>query len=603
MTLDLDGASLDADANPIGASWVTLTNVLSDLPGFLRKRGAITNAGANADNINDAAGALAFIDSAKLASTTFRPYVGACIDGANTELYLQHAATSRVLMDSSTSNRPLPTSKCPTIDGLLVVCGRNTGDAIDTSRPGTVHLVTGSPTAAYSTGTVTVTSGSTTVTGSGTSWTSAMVGMFFLLDVTPDAFESAYYRVSSVASSTSLTLERAYAGGSPGAGQAYQLQPIQRHRTTTSGVLGGTAGDLMLYKVACAAWGRLAVGNVREITASAERFLRSRIRWSGVVGSDEGPNAAAIGIYGFDADGYLDLPSQYGEILALAPWNDAVLAFQESGLTVLRGTPVYDGAGSLDASEIHRGVAINGGFAFESTPEGVFFFDKNVGPCVYDGSRIVRIGDKRVTRTMLPYGITAVGYYDGKVLFSGTTLPGIFVFDTATGQWSLQVPPAIVSCLIAGRVENDEDVVGLGGGVRVVNLTNMFDNPGVAASDWDGTAIIADVKTGKISDPIMHLRPERAYVTYRLTDLSTTNPYLTMTTTTGLPDTSSSQHTHANGNAELAETVDVETRVLELNLAADPMTQIRMLQVNAAGKLEIYSVVVDCTIEGEAASS
>jgi hypothetical protein len=68
----------------------------------------------------------------------------------------------------------------------------------------------------YGTGTVTVTINSRTVTGSGTTWTSAMVGRKFL---GPD---SIYYKIAAVASTTSLTLTEPYQS-STAAGGVYQI--------------------------------------------------------------------------------------------------------------------------------------------------------------------------------------------------------------------------------------------------------------------------------------------------------------------------------------------------------------------------------------------
>lgn len=70
--------------------------------------------------------------------------------------------------------------------------------------------------AAYTTGTASVTQNSASVTGSGTTWTSAMVGRQFLIDGAP------FYTIASVESATALTLDRVY-GGVTAAGQAYTI--------------------------------------------------------------------------------------------------------------------------------------------------------------------------------------------------------------------------------------------------------------------------------------------------------------------------------------------------------------------------------------------
>lgn len=60
---------------------------------------------------------------------------------------------------------------------------------------------------AYTTGTIAVNSGGTTVTGSGTAWTSAMVGQYIFIQMV-------LYQISAVGSTTSLTLADAYFGSS-----------------------------------------------------------------------------------------------------------------------------------------------------------------------------------------------------------------------------------------------------------------------------------------------------------------------------------------------------------------------------------------------------
>lgn len=79
----------------------------------------------------------------------------------------------------------------------------------------------GSTNANYSTGTITVTNASATVTGSGTSWattTNAEVGEYIQL---PD---TKWYRITNIASNTSLTIEVAYQASTL-AGQSYTISP------------------------------------------------------------------------------------------------------------------------------------------------------------------------------------------------------------------------------------------------------------------------------------------------------------------------------------------------------------------------------------------
>ena len=71
----------------------------------------------------------------------------------------------------------------------------------------------------YSTGTVTLTEGSATVTGSGTTFTSSMVGREFRVTDGTDGYD---YKVASYTSGTVITLEEPYIGIS-GAGKTYLI--------------------------------------------------------------------------------------------------------------------------------------------------------------------------------------------------------------------------------------------------------------------------------------------------------------------------------------------------------------------------------------------
>jgi hypothetical protein len=66
----------------------------------------------------------------------------------------------------------------------------------------------------YTTGTV-ATAGTTTITGSGTSWNASMIGKYLQITPTSTAATNGdgfWYKVTAVASTTSLTIDKAYAG-------------------------------------------------------------------------------------------------------------------------------------------------------------------------------------------------------------------------------------------------------------------------------------------------------------------------------------------------------------------------------------------------------
>lgn len=86
------------------------------------------------------------------------------------------------------------------------------------------RLVTDLSIGNYSTGTV-ATAGTVTVTGSGTSWNASMIGKYLVITPTSTAATNGdgfTYKITAVASATSLTLEKAYAGANV-TGAAYSI--------------------------------------------------------------------------------------------------------------------------------------------------------------------------------------------------------------------------------------------------------------------------------------------------------------------------------------------------------------------------------------------
>lgn len=74
---------------------------------------------------------------------------------------------------------------------------------------------------AYSTGTISINSGSASVTGSGTTFTSDMVGRY--LQITADGHDRLFYRIKTFTSTTVIVLENVYEGTSNASGVAYQI--------------------------------------------------------------------------------------------------------------------------------------------------------------------------------------------------------------------------------------------------------------------------------------------------------------------------------------------------------------------------------------------
>lgn len=103
-------------------------------------------------------------------------------------------------------------------------------------------------TADYAAGTVAVTNSSTTVVGTGTSFTSAMVGRWFTIDDTTVPGRGYFYRVVAVTDSTHLTLFQNWVGSTSSGVSSYRIGespeiPEDLHMYLVDGVTGGFYKD------------------------------------------------------------------------------------------------------------------------------------------------------------------------------------------------------------------------------------------------------------------------------------------------------------------------------------------------------------------------
>ncbi len=95
----------------------------------------------------------------------------------------------------------------------------------------------------YTTGTITATAGSTTITGSGTTFTSAMVGRWFTVTDTSARGQGYWYRVGTYTSATSIALETGWAG-STAAALTYRIGETPEIPEEGHAILAyGTAAD------------------------------------------------------------------------------------------------------------------------------------------------------------------------------------------------------------------------------------------------------------------------------------------------------------------------------------------------------------------------
>jgi hypothetical protein len=614
ITLDLADASLDADLDAIAARFVTLSNVNVDRALPLRRRGNIYEPFAT--DVHNSEVGLGF---ALLKNTYMFPVGGGSSYGspASTSARVITSsgdATDNGVIDDAYSggtttdygfNRPLtPGADLGSIhvlgaghDWQYVSSGTPGGEF--RYSPGIMCQYGGNNHAVESAGTAGATNGSTAVTGVSTAYATSHIGSYIIFtgDTAAAATRMAY-RIVARASATAITIAEPYVG-STATGKTYRIISAAAVHGPTTVWAEGWARALYTtsYK------GRLICACTAE-TANVTETKFDRIRWSGVIGSSEG-STGFIGVNGWSTTGFLDMSQ--GTITNVLGAGEQLYVTSSRGITRIVGSPAFDTAGSMDLTEWDNWSVSPGACCY--TPYGFVFVDNSRGLCIIpDGGEPQEIMSEATTslfRHATRYPAWSLGYYKHHVFcFSQTSDYGLQINmrdrriakvtgDTDIGFLRLGplvngIQPLVAVSLLPSRL------------VVVSNIIDKYDDDD---TDYSSTAFQVDVKTGKIGSTLSHLKPTRAWLTYRCVDAGTDNPYIAATVTTGLPDTSDAAHTFTTTPADFAETVDVETKRVELNLSADPMMQIRLLQTNASERVELFSVVIDCDVLDEADSS
>lgn len=628
---------------PAGAM-LDLGNVLCDVHGVVRKRGTIKVSEVGAYDIvptptgSPQGAVLAALKFFNYGSTvTAGPYY-AVTTGASPTAKYQSASGASVATSPDTSG-VYPVSRVPTIaGGMLAVAGRYSGNGVSASvqaRPQAVQLVAGTGTT-YSTGTVTLTPGSASVVGAGTAWTSAHEGTFLVPTLNTAANYRAY-QVERVVDGTHLLLSEPFLGSNSGSGWGYSLVTSATITTGTStlspwGVIAssGTGGAAMA-RVAAPAWGRLVLGWTREPEDVTKAYplndpvignsvqYKSRIRWSDIIGGEDGPDLAngpsVRGVYGWHVDGFLDLNTRYGGILAMIEYKGSLVVFQEAGLTIVYGNPLFDDATGLDATNTFDHVQINGGFAYEQTESGIVYVDKLRGPMLYDGSgapQPLQNVTLALRDTLKVYD--HVGYVAGHALFFREDISQSLVFwsyHMATGSWCRHTNSGTSGIVITHpQRSTGHECCALmrtqALGWRVVSL-DSFAFPDGTVGDTDGTTtytVPVTIQTGHFGSPTERLRAQSCYVTLRATG----TPATTVTLRAGLPVTQDSAHQEAvivRTTATGTSGADIETMVLDgLQMNPDNTMSVKITDTgDALGHFELVEVVIECTVEGRGPSS
>lgn len=597
-----------------------LRNTLPHLPGLVR-RGAVRKAQSTGGASSVPNRGMFYYSGLPQGGLSFCPYY--CLDNSNKVYYYQtiggawiDTSFTPTLIDSS---QVYQCGMTMADDYQVIGMGRiNSGTSLKIN-PDRMILAAGTAHAVISIASLTMTTGSRSVTlGSAltTQQQADVVGSFV---VNTQDTNRCVYRIISVDSSTSLTIDRAYAGSRSGTASTGVISPAYDYYVNPAA--DAASSGILVGRSCTTAWGRVAIMNTTSLSSSNQRdFIRNRIRWSGIIGSDEG-TAPFTGMFAWDPNAYVDLPQQGGAGLQLARHGNTVIALQQYGMTVIYGQPVFDDVGSLDVSNHFTGIRPLKGV---STPYGFYFLDRLRGLMVWDGGQprpaanVDAIQDQLSVLCGQVNGFHEIEFYrDYIIMFNSVadTLVG-FLYHIPTSRWSqLTFPTSFYSFLQKGRAfgsgttsptfneSADQHIVAVdrtNGTGDVVVLSEML-NPGSGSNDHgNGTSLALAATSSNFGDPGVRIRPERMIVTYRLVD-NGTDPALTVTVGTGLPTSFTSS---AAVSLSATGASSVETVVSELSAPiSDNGISVQVAQTGQSSNAEIYRIIVEGTVEGQATSS
>lgn len=420
---------------------------------------------------------------------------------------LGHASSFQVLSGTSpvtvgNSDFAIPAgARGATAGSFAVFPGRHTGVTV-----AHVLIYGGSlKTAAYSTGTVSVSLASQTVTGVGTAWLANVdAGMIFA----PSG--SDYFGVvKSVDSDTVLQLRTGWDGLTT-AGNTYTLKPVSTDQAVGTVRWAG-------LDTACVA----VVGTpARMVLCTGSRILMSQFT-----------NTSTF----IDSTNYHELPSQ-AEIIGAEGVGDRLMLFTKDGIYEISGMMLdpFDELGNIQ----HRVDRVNGDVILWGQ-QGVTTAADRVAVAAVDDIYLIAPGGTAEPigggiRPLYRSYVTA-GYQPGLMathrghlwlpILSGTTLIDILVCRLDRGgawtRWSN------VATGFAARAGSQPKLLGCKG-LRVVDATGTLDPAAANKNDADGTTPQFSLETNDFAtgpnDTLNNVR--RVRWTYELEDAASDNPTL-----------------------------------------------------------------------------
>jgi hypothetical protein len=586
--------------------FATFKNFLIDRPkGPARKRGAITSIHAVGGE------ALAYYPGTVKSGSTNNLYYTYSAGGA---LNAYDTNDTPTILIAATSDISGGAGKAVLMGETLFIPTAVIGNALAsgvTPLPvGPVVQTYGTKHAAHSTGTATFTTDSATVSFSSATLTASMVGSY-IINTTDSAATMFAYRIIAVAGTfDSVTLDRVYKGSGAGGGDAYTIRSAEYLRVCPdifAAAASYTAVGNMLSATQLASFqGRLFAADTVE---SGSRKL-TRLRWSDLDGGTSNGTAPFTGICAWSSTAFVDLP-ELQRIQHLEVYQDSLYVFGKTGIVVIRGVPTYSTRGSMEVVATYYGfnvasyvVSTSPNRCVCATPYGLYFWDVVRGLCVIDGGypKIID-APRKAADTLGLVGPTTIGYHrDHLIMFADSGSVSGWMYNIRTDTWS-EIPAATsntrVRQLQPGRsVLGEEILVGLNNTTtHIADYGNMIDSPGDAATDAGGGAITAELTTKSFGIPGYKYQIDKAIVVYKLTDLTTTNPYIALTVSTGLPGATNDT---TSASTVFAETTTPEQKIWDnMGVVADALVRGKALQTNNCGVFELHALIIEGSYEGE----
>lgn len=583
--------------------FATFKNFLVDRPGPARKRGAIQSIFA------DSATGLAYHPGVLKSGLTNKPYYGY---SSSQIVAWDESATPVVLHGSLAAGGAVST---PTFINDTLVIPTGTVATYGYSQTGCagVMFAGGSKHTEHTGGTATFAASATVARNSGTAWDQTIVGSYIINTTDNDATLFAY-RIASVTNDSELVLERTYNGSGVGGADAFTIRAAEYARVTPGifapASLWTPAGNLLGARYTVAWQGRLFAADTIEADA---KHYPCRLRWSDLDGGTSNGTSPFHGLHAWSATAFVDLPDLQ-RIRGIYVHGDALVVVGQSGIAIIRGTATFSTRGSMEVTNTWTGYEVNANAESSdyvdtcvSTPYGFYFWDAGRGLCVWRGGsqpEVVSTWREKsaITGSMTP---ATIGYYqDHLFMFQRESAVSGWVFHIKSGAW-FEIPAATNNTRIAhlqqgrGADSNDgEFLVGMNATTdNIVNLSNVLDSPGDAATDAGGGAITAELTTKNFGIPGYRYQPDKIILIYKLTDLTTTNPYYAVTVSTGLPGATNDT---ASSSTEFIETTTPEQKIWDNpGVIADALVRAKVVQTNNCGVGEIHAIIIEGTYEGE----